>query len=39
MSVQPWYLKWHKDRIANDLPYVFVDYEKIIKDLPPIPDK
>lgn len=27
------YLKWHRDRITNDLPYVFVDYDKIIKDL------
>lgn len=36
--LQPWYLKWHKDRIVNDLPYVFVDYTKIIKNLPPIPD-
>lgn len=39
VSLQPWYLKWHKDRILNDLPYVFVDYKKIIKALPPIPDK
>lgn len=39
MSLQPWYLKWHKDRIVNDLPYVFVDYTKIIKALPTIPDK
>lgn len=34
MHLQPWYLKWHKDRIVNDLPYVFVDYIKIIKNLP-----
>lgn len=39
MHLQPWYLKWHKDRIVNDLPYVFVDYTKIMKALPPIPDK
>ncbi len=38
-SLQLWYLKWHKDRIVNDLPYVFVDYTKIMNALPPIPDK
>lgn len=38
-SLQPWYLKWHKDRIVNDLPYVVVDYAKIIEALAPIPDK
>lgn len=38
MHLQPWYLKWHKDRIVNNLPYAFVDYSKIIKALPPIPD-
>lgn len=38
MHLQPWYLQWHKDRIVNDLPYVFVDYESIIESLPLIPD-
>lgn len=38
MYLQPWYLKWHRDRIVYDMPYVFVDYTKIIKALPPIPD-
>lgn len=38
MHLQSWYLKWHKDRIINDLPYVYVDYTKIINALPPIPD-
>lgn len=37
--LQPWYIQWHKDRIVNDLPYFFVDYDEIIKNLPPIPDK
>lgn len=38
MHLQSWYLKWHKDRIVCNLPYVTVDYAKIIKNLPPIPD-
>jgi Ser/Thr protein kinase RdoA (MazF antagonist) len=25
-----WYMEWHKEKIINDLPYVFVDYDKII---------
>lgn len=36
---QSWHLKWHRDRIVDDIPYVFVDYEKIIKNLPPIPEQ
>lgn len=28
------YLDWHKHRIVNDLPYVFIDYKKIIGSLP-----
>lgn len=35
---QEWYLQWFKDRLVNDLPYVYVDYNAIIKALPPIPD-
>ena len=27
------YLDWHKNRIINDLPYVFIDYNKIIAGL------
>lgn len=37
--LQPWYTQWHKNRIVNNLPYFFVDYDEIIKNLPPIPDK
>lgn len=25
-----WYLDWHRDRIKKNLPYVFVNYEKVI---------
>lgn len=27
------YLDWHKNRISNDLPYVFIDYNKIIASI------
>lgn len=29
-----WYKNWFGDKIKNNLPYVFIDYEKIIKSLP-----
>lgn len=32
------YLNWHKERIINDLPYAFIDYEKVINSLPEIKD-
>ncbi len=25
-----WYLGWHRDRIKNNLPYVCIDYEKVL---------
>lgn len=28
-----WYLDWFKERIKNDLPYVFIDYDKILDHL------
>lgn len=28
-----WYLDWHKNRIINDIPYVYIDYDKVIKTL------
>ena len=28
-DLEQWYLAWHKDRIKNGLPYVFIDYKKI----------
>jgi Ser/Thr protein kinase RdoA (MazF antagonist) len=31
-----WYLDWHKERITNDLPYVFIDYEKVINSIPAV---
>lgn len=27
------YLNWHKERITNDLPYAFIDYDKVIKSI------
>jgi len=30
------YLDWHKNRIINDLPYVTIDYKKIINAIPSI---
>lgn len=32
--LRDWYLNWHKERITNGLPYVFIDYDKVIKSLP-----
>lgn len=29
-----WFLDWHKNRIINDLPYVNINYDKIIRSLP-----
>lgn len=34
--LRDWYLNWHKEGITNGLPYVFIDYEKVINSLPPI---
>lgn len=28
-----WYMDWYKERIKNHLPYVFIDYEKILDKL------
>lgn len=33
-----WYLNWHKERITNGLPYVFVNYDKILNSIPNISD-
>lgn len=30
------YLQWHKEKIINDLPYVYIDYEQVLKALPSI---
>ena len=38
-DLQQWYLAWHKDRIKNNLPYVFIDYEKILGSIPKVPEK
>ena len=32
-----WYLEWHRDRIEQNLPYVFLDYEKILSSIPQLP--
>lgn len=32
--LRDWYLNWHKERITKDMPYVFIDYDKIIKSIP-----
>lgn len=29
-----WYLNWHKERITKGLPYVFIDYGKVLGGLP-----
>lgn len=29
-----WYLDWHRQRITEGLPYVFIDYDKVLKSLP-----
>lgn len=29
-----WYLNWHKERITAGLPYVFLDYDKVLGSLP-----
>lgn len=28
-----WYLNWHKERITNGLPYVLIDYDKVLKSI------
>ncbi len=28
-----WYLEWHRERITNGLPYVFIDYDKIVNSI------
>lgn len=30
LKYRDWYMQWHEEKIINDLPYVFVDYDKII---------
>ena len=32
--LRDWYLDWHKERIHNGLPYVVIDYDKIVKSIP-----
>lgn len=32
---QAWYLNWHKERITKGLPYVFIDYDKVLGSLTP----
>ena len=32
--LRQWYLDWHKDRIVNHLPYIFIDYKKILNSIP-----
>lgn len=34
MHLQQWYLDWHKERIINNLPFVNVDYKKVINSIP-----
>ena len=29
-----WYLNWHKERITKGLPYVLIDYDKVVGSLP-----
>lgn len=31
--LRDWYLNWHKERIVGGLPYVFIDYDKVINSL------
>ena len=31
---QDWYLSWHKERITKGLPYVCIDYDKVLGSLP-----
>lgn len=31
---QQWYLNWHRNRIVNNLPYVFIDYNKVARSVP-----
>lgn len=31
---QDWYLNWHRERITGGLPYVFINYEKVLNSLP-----
>lgn len=31
--LREWYLNWHRDRIKDNLPYVFIDYAKIISGI------
>jgi len=32
--LKQWYLNWYKERIVKHLPYVFIDYERILRNLP-----
>lgn len=32
--LRDWYMNWHKERIVNGLPYVFINYEKVINSIP-----
>ncbi len=32
--LRDWYMDWHRHRIIHGLPYVFIDYDKILKSLP-----
>lgn len=32
--LRDWYMNWHEERITKDLPYAFIDYDKVIKSLP-----
>lgn len=34
--LRDWYLSWHKERITKGLPYVFIDYDKILNSIPTI---
>lgn len=34
-----WYLDWHKDRIIHNIPYVYIDYHKVMDSLPKVPYK
>lgn len=33
INIRDWDSDWHKQRIINELPYAFIDYDKIIKNL------
>lgn len=35
--LRQWYLDWHRDRIKKNLPYAFIDYEKILGCIPKVP--